>query len=172
MLGFEANRVLTVILFVILTTNAVQLVFGQSGDELEREDSVDDNNNTAIDTGLETEEKSDNSTDDYDYGEEEGREDCESQPTFLDKWKEIYEQGKNVKINKHVRHINETADVLKQFKQNVEFLLKPSDKSQEKYKALEFFSEIDLGLSSDCLTAFTRMLMAMGEGEIWALKCE
>ncbi|CAG2118575.1 unnamed protein product, partial [Medioppia subpectinata] len=91
-------------------------------------------------------------------------------PTFLDKWRVLYERGKNATIKKHVDHINDTSNVLKVFKENLEFLFKPNDDSRERYKAIEFFSEIDLGLGHECLTAMTQLIMAIGNGEIWALK--
>ena len=170
----KSSVVSQILLITILTTSVVQLVLSQSEDGLEREDSIDSDYDLNNRTDIESEEKINNSTD-YDYEEAEGRDggcDGDNQPTFLDKWKEIYEQGRNVPINKYVKHINETSEVLKTFKQNLEFLLKPSDNSQERYKALEFFSEIDLGLSSECLTAFTRTVMSIVNGELWALKCE
>ena len=159
----------TILLWVLFVTISVVLVLAQNDDGSEEEDSFDYNNKILINS---TTDKSYNTTDDYDYEETDGE--CEdNKSTFLDKWKEIYEQGKNVSVNKHVKHINETADIWKKFKHNILLLFMPtSNNNQEKYKALEFLSEIDLGLSSECLTAFTRMLLAVNEGEIWAFKCK
>lgn len=151
-------KIVTKVLFVLLLTS--NRVLSDADDELEREESVTE---SAV-----------NSTMDYeDYPDSESRDECgEKEPSFLDKWQKLYNEGKNMPIIKKVKHLNDTSDVLKVLKKNIEFLVKPSDNSQEKYKALEFFTEIDLGLSNECLTAFTKVLVAISNGEIWALKCK
>ena len=94
---------------------------------------------------------------------------CE--PTFFDKWQILFEQGKNATINKHVEHINQTFDALETFKHNVQYLFQYSISKREQQKALEFISNIDLVITSVCLSALTSLIKAIGDNEIWALKC-
>ncbi|XP_054155968.1 nose resistant to fluoxetine protein 6-like [Oppia nitens] len=144
------------------------------------DETINTNNNNDYNTTAPN--NTSNSDDDYgDYDELEDRDgeeeddggECDAKDcakSFLDKWKVLYNEGKSETIVKQVEHINDTLRTLRTVKENLQFLLKPPDNSRERYKALEFFSELDLGLGGDCMSALTRMVIAMANGEIWALK--
>ena len=95
-----------------------------------------------------------------------------SQAHLLTSGKHLYEQGKNVTIRKNVEHINQTFETLKTFGENIKYLFNEPKESREKQKAMEFFSEIDLGLTSECYSGLLKLLKAINENEIWALKCK
>jgi hypothetical protein len=111
-------------------------------------------------------------TGDYDSDDtEEEQNDSEvNKLSFIDKVRLLHEEGKNVTFSKYVKHINDTFERLKTTRKNFEYLFE-TDKI-ENLKILEFLSEIDTGLSPQCSAAFTRIFSAVGNGDLWSLKCK
>ena len=97
----------------------------------------------------------------------------EAEPSsIVDKWRQLYEQGKNIPIRKNVEHINQTFETLKTMGENVEFLLSLPKDNKEILKAIELLMKIDLGLTNECYSSLTHLFKAFSEKEIWALKCK
>jgi len=118
--------------------------------------------------------KNHNTTDEYDYetsdeDEEEDNDSC-NKKSFIDKVKELHEEGRNSTVSKNVKHINETFDLLRSAQNTFGSLFGTDEK--EKLKFFEFISEIDLGLSPPCMASFLRIISAVGDREIWGIKCK
>ncbi|XP_054166038.1 nose resistant to fluoxetine protein 6-like [Oppia nitens] len=126
-------------------------------------DSNDNNNNNL------------NTTSDYDYdssGDTDGDEDeedngCESQ-SFIDKISKLHSEGRDVNLTKNVKHINETFAVLNNVKTLLSNLFVFNER--EKYKAIEFLSEIDFKISSQCMTSLVKVFKSIRNTEFWAIK--
>ena len=114
-----------------------------------------------------------NAQNDYEYeNSEEYVQEYGNRPSFIDKWRELYEQGKNVSSVKNVENINQTFDILNTFGKNMKYLFIGPNDSQEKQKAIEFLMEIDLGITNQCYSALIKLIKAMGDRQMWALKCK
>jgi len=111
-----------------------------------------------------------NSSDDYDYNELIEDTDCEEKPGFFEKMKLIHRDGTNATINKHVKHINQTFDLIKNALDGLKPLF-PTDRMAG-LEFLEFLTEIDLRLSSECSSALIRILSSLRKFDFWALKCK
>ena len=109
------------------------------------------------------------------YGEESKNEDeykVEDPRSIVDRWRHLYEQGKNIPIRKNVEHINQTFETLKTFEENIKYLLSPQIEKREIQKAIEFLMKIDLGVTNECYSALIHLFKAINQQEIWALKCK
>jgi hypothetical protein len=115
-----------------------------------------------------------NASDDYDYdysevfNEQEGNS-CHKQ-SLVSKLIQLHEEGKNVTIIKNFKHLNETFKLFKYLRKVSKFLF--SFDEREKLKVIEFLSEIDIGLSNECLVAIYKIFSAFDREEFWALKCK
>jgi hypothetical protein len=110
-----------------------------------------------------------NASDDYDPDSID-EEKSESEMSLIEKLQLLHDNGKNITISKHVNHINDTFEILNHLQKIRQFLF-PVDKRRN-LEFAEFFSGIDIGLSSECLSATYRIISAVGEYDLWALKCE
>ena len=114
--------------------------------------------------------KNSNSSDDYDYeSAEESTDECPTE-SFVDKAKKLHEEGKGFPLTKNVKHINETFALLKNLKNVLSTLFGISER--EKYKAIEFFSEIDFNISPTCMSSLVQTFQAVSNAELWAIKCK
>ena len=153
---------ISVIIYIILILNFVNIMIGQNNFGRVRFEKTE--NGTA---------QTNDAQKDYEYeNSDENLEEDESKPSFIERWRELYEQGKNVSMIKNVENINQTFEVLNKFGQNMKYLFIGPNDSQEKHKAIEFLLEIDLGITNQCYSALIQLFKAMGDGEMWALKCE
>jgi hypothetical protein len=101
--------------------------------------------------------------------EEEDSNSCDKK-SFVDKLKIFHEEGKSSVTGKNVKNINESFALLESA-QKVFGSLFETDK-RETSKLLEFLSEIDLDLSPECMSAFVRIIYALREKHLWAVKCK
>ena len=96
----------------------------------------------------------------------------EEPSSIVDRWRLLYEQGKNITIRKNVEHINQTFETLKTFGENIKYLLSQPKESRDKQKAIELLIEMDLGITNECYSALINVFEAFSDKEIWALKCK
>jgi len=111
-----------------------------------------------------------NSSDDSDYDELIEDNDCKEKSNFFERLKLIHNEGKNITISKHVKHINQTFDLIKNATNTLKSLF-PTDGRAE-LELLEFLSEIDLQLSSQCSKALFTIRSSVKNLDLWALKCK
>jgi hypothetical protein len=105
-----------------------------------------------------------NASDDYSYDD---IEEDNSEKSFMDRLRLLHEEGKNVTLSKHVNHINDTIKIMK----NVFKALFPSNK-RTNLEIIEFLTEVDVDLSSECFNAILRIYSALQKYEFWAVKCK
>jgi hypothetical protein len=110
-----------------------------------------------------------NASDDYSYDDIKEEED-NSEKSFIDRFKLLHEEGKNVTFSKNVNHINDTIKIVK----NVQKVFKTLFPSNERTKLeiMEFLTEVDINLSPDCFNAILRIYSAFQKYELWAIKCK
>jgi hypothetical protein len=130
----------------------------------------DNNNVTENTTQLVSNTTGFNSTDGYEYDNNEDENESDRELSFIEKVKQLHDEGKNLTISKHVKHINDTFNVLNNLQNVREFLFPINDRTR--YEFLEFLSEIDVGLSPECLSATIRIVTSSRNGDLWALKCK
>ena len=131
----------------------------------ESEDYSDDGED--VSTGsLETEDSTE-SSEDYEEAEREDREQTQS---FLDKFRQIHSENKNATFRLNVKHINETFELINDFQQKLGYFFKSDGKTGLEF--IEFLSEIDIRLSSDCMAALFRIYASIQNTEFWSIKCE
>jgi len=137
--------------------------------EQNKTDYSDYGNESSDYSGTENSIKS-NSTEDYDYNQLIEDNQCEEKPSFLQKLKLLHNEGKNLTLRKHVKHINQTFELIR----NVQTVFKSlfSTDGRAGLELLEFLSEIDLQISSECSSALYRIMTAMRNFDLWALKCK
>jgi len=111
-----------------------------------------------------------NSSDDYDYNEVIEDNDSEEKPSLLQKLRLIHSEGKNLTLRKHVKHINESFELIKNAKTVFKSLFSTDGRTELEF--MEFLSEIDLQLSSQCSSALLRTFSAIRKSDLWALKCK
>jgi len=111
-----------------------------------------------------------NSSDDYDYNELIEDNNCEEKPSILQKLRVIHNEGKDSVISKHVKHINQTIGLIKNATNTLKSLF-PND-GRTGLEFVEFLSEIDLQLSSQCSKALYRIFSSVNNLDYWALKCK
>jgi len=111
-----------------------------------------------------------NSSDDYDYNELIEDNDCEEKSSFLEKLKLIHSEGKSFTLRKHVKHINESFELIKNVQTVFNSLFSTDGRTE--LQLMEFLSEIDLQLSSECSSALFRILSAIRKFDLWAFKCK
>lgn len=97
--------------------------------------------------------------------------------TFIDKLNELilpedYEEGKQLQINRKVKHLNQTIAKLKRlhhYYQNVSEKMQPIIK-----RVILRMSQIllPIDLPSDWLSSLSRISQTAQDGQQWALKCE
>lgn len=110
-----------------------------------------------------------NASDDYD-SDSIDEEKSDSEMSFIEKVELLRDSGKNITFSKRVNHINDTFEILNHLQKVRQFLF-PLDKRMI-LEITEFLSGIDIGLSPECLSATYRIISAVGEYDLWALKCE
>lgn len=109
-----------------------------------------------------------NTTEDYDEYEDEIEDNIE--PNFIEKFRRIHSQSKNITIVTNVKHINQSFEAIRKFQKNFDYLFKTDGKSSLEF--LEFLSEIDIQLSAQCSSALFRIYSSIKKTELWAMKCE
>lgn len=109
---------------------------------------------------------------DYDYSEfneEEGSYDC-IERSFTHKLIAIHEEHRNSTLSRNVKHINETIHIIKNVQKLFGSLFEIENR--DKLQLLEYWSEVDLGLSQQCLASFLRIVNGVRAADLWALKCK
>ena len=91
--------------------------------------------------------------------------------SIVDRWRQLYEQGKNITIRKNVEHINQTFETLKTFGENIKYLLSQPKESWDKQKAIKLLTKLDLGITNECHSTLTHLFKAFSDNEMWALEC-
>ena len=148
-------------LILILTVLAFNCLSQNNG----QNDTMDNYEIPTISFGDEGENIDEDQINEYEF--------TDNEPTsIVDRWRHLYEQGKNITIRKNVEHINQTFETLKTFGENIKYLFNEPNDNREKQKAMEFLMEIDLGVTNDCYSAIIQLFKAINENKIWALKCK
>jgi len=110
-----------------------------------------------------------NATDEYDYNDEEEH-DSSEELKLVEKVKLLHQEGRNISITKHVQNINQTFDIFNNIAKTIRTLL-PIDQ-RNGYEFLEFLTEIDLGLSHQCMGGILKILSSLRNRDLWALRCK
>jgi hypothetical protein len=158
---------LSIIYFLTLVFNNNLVSSVEKANDFEDYDKNDVTENT---TQLVSNTTDFNSTEDYEYDNNEVVNESDRELSFIDKVKQLHDEGKNLTISKHVKHINDTFNVLNNLQKVRKFLFPINDRTR--LELVEFLSEIDVGLSPECLSATYRILTSSTNGDLWALKCK
>lgn len=158
---------LSIIYFLTLVFNNNLVSSVEKANDFEDYDKNDVTENT---TQLVSNTTDFNSTEDYEYDNNEVVNESDRELSLIEKVKQLHDEGKNLTISKHVKHINDTFNVLNNLQKVRKFLFPINDRTR--LELVEFLSEIDVGLSPECLSATYRILTSSTNGDLWALKCK
>ena len=67
------------------------------------------------------------SVDEGSLNEFEYTDDLQGPSSIVDRWRQLYEQGKNIPIRKNVEHINQTFETLKTFEENMKYPIQSNE---------------------------------------------
>jgi hypothetical protein len=162
---------LSIIYFLALVFNKNLVSSEEKIDDSDDYDSDYDNNNvTENTTQLISNTTGFNLTDDNEYDNNEDENESDHELSFIEKIKQLHDEGKNLTISKQVKHINDTFNILSNLHKVRKFLFPTNERTS--LELVEFLSEIDVGLSSECLSATFKVLTSSRNGDLWALKCK
>jgi hypothetical protein len=108
-----------------------------------------------------------NASDDYSHDD---IEEDNNEKSFMDRFKLLHEEGKNVTFSKNVNHINDTIKIVKNVQKAFGTLF-PTDE-RTKLEIMEFLTEVDINLTPDCFKAILRIYSAFQKYDLWAIKCK